>query len=173
MRRPFLALLACAASPLAAEAGVFAPTEPREAASADVEIVNAVGHDHILADFLPGAPAILYFWATTCTPCREELPGLADYADQLTEEGRRDRLVIVALDPSPREEIDSYLVDLGLGGFVTLQDRGNKSDVVFGLSDMPTTVLVDAEGRVVGQHTGPVDWADYAARRELAAHLEN
>ena len=173
MRKPviaLLALLACTAIALAAD-GVFAPAEPREAASADVEVVNEVGHEHILADFLPGEPAILHFWATWCAPCREELPGLAAYANDLAEHGLRDRLIIIAVEPSPREKIDDFLIDLGLDAFVTLQDRGNKSGAVFGLFGMPATMLLDAEGRVVGQQSGPVEWADDAVREELAAHL--
>ena len=33
-------------------------------------------------------------------------------------------------------------------------------------------LAIDAEGRVVGQHSGPLDWSDEAVRAELAAHLE-
>jgi len=173
MRRAILVLaFAALTAAAAADEGVFAPIEPREAASANVEITNEAGHTHMLADFLPGEPAILHFWATWCAPCREELPGLAAYADKLAGTGLRDRLIIVAVEPSPREKIDRFLDDLGLDGFVTLQDRENKSGATFGLFGMPATVLLDAKGRVTGRHSGPIDWVDEAVKAELAAHLD-
>ncbi|MCI5077407.1 TlpA disulfide reductase family protein [Oricola sp.] len=170
--RVALALLALTTGAVRAD-GVFAPVEPRPAASADVEIVNSIGKTHVLADFLPvGEAAILHFWATWCGPCREELPGLASYAQALSDDGLRDRLIVIAVEPSPREKIDRFLDDLGLAGFVTLQDRKNRSGPLFGLFGMPATILLDAEGRVVGQHSGPLDWDDAAIRTELAAHLD-
>jgi len=172
MRGPVLALfvlIACTGSAAAGDA--FAPVEPRAAASADVTVVNSNGDEHVLADFLPGQPAILHFWATWCAPCREELPGLAAYAAKLADDGLRDRLIVVAVEPSPRGKIDGFLAGLGLDGFVTLQDRTNRSGAIFGLFGMPSTMLLDAEGRVIGQHSGPVDWSDEAVRKELATHL--
>ena len=166
-----LAALACGTA-LAAD-GAFVASEPRTVASADVEVVNEFGHTHVLADFLPvGEPGILHFWATWCAPCRAELPGLAAYANELSEAGLRDRLIVVAVEPSPRDKIDRYLDELGLDGFVTLQDRGNRSGATFGLFGMPATILLDAKGRVVGQHSGPLDWSDEAVSSELAAHLD-
>jgi thiol-disulfide isomerase/thioredoxin len=47
-----------------------------------------IGRTHVLADFLPvGEPGILHFWATWCGPCREELPDLDAYAEDLSEAG--------------------------------------------------------------------------------------
>ncbi|MAS08282.1 MAG: hypothetical protein CL534_26810 [Ahrensia sp.] len=151
----------------------FTATEPRAVASADVEVVNEIGRTHVLADFLPVAqPGILHFWATWCGPCRAELPDLDAYARDLTERGLGTRLVVVAVEPSPRAKIDAFLEEIGLAGFATLQDTQNRSGSVFGLFGMPATLLIDAEGRVVGQHSGPLDWSDEALRAELAAHLE-
>jgi len=167
----FTCIFALAGPALAGEA--FTMSEPRAVASADVDVVNEIGRTHVLADFLPVAePGILYFWATTCEPCREELPAFDSFANALTERGLGTRLVVVAVEPSPREKIDAFLEEIGLAGFATLQDTENRSGSVFGLFGMPATLLIDAEGRVVGQHSGPLDWNDEAVRAELAAHLE-
>ncbi|MCK5749893.1 MAG: TlpA family protein disulfide reductase, partial [Oricola sp.] len=115
---------------------------------------------------------ILHFWATWCGPCRAELPDLDAYTKDLTERGLGTRLVVVAVEPSPRAKIDAFLEEIGLAGFATLQDTENRSGSVFGLFGMPATLLIDAEGRVVGQHSGPLDWSDEAVRAELAAHLD-
>jgi len=178
MRRTVLflvpALFLAALMPLPAAAGdAFTASEPRTVASADVEVVNEIGKTHVLADFLPvGEPGILHFWATWCGPCRAELPDLDAYAKDLTERGLGTRLIVVAVEPSPREKIDAFLEEIGLSGFATLQDTENRSGSVFGLFGMPATLLIDAEGRVVGQHSGPLDWSDEALRTELAAHLD-
>lgn len=173
MHRIVLSLLLAFLFALPAQAGdLFSTAEPRLPASADVTVVNEVGHEHVLADFLPGEPAILHFWATWCAPCRAELPSLANYADDLRTAGLRDRLIVVAVEASPRTKIDTFLDDLGLEGFMTLQDRASRSGTAFGLFGMPATILLDADGRVTGQYSGPLDWQDEAVRAELAAHLD-
>ncbi|MFZ2099542.1 MAG: TlpA disulfide reductase family protein, partial [Oricola sp.] len=139
----------------------------------DIEVSNIVGQTHILADFLPvDQPAILHFWATWCAPCREELPKLDRYAEFLSTIDIRDRLIVIAVEPSPRAQIDAYLAqDLGLESFAVLQDRDDKSGPAFGLTGLPETVLLDAEGRIVGRHSGTLDWSDSKVLEELSAHL--
>ena len=172
-RRGFIAgLTALGCGKALAADSAFVASEPRTVASTDVEVVNEFGHTHVLADFLPvGEPGILHFWATWCAPCREELPALDAYAKQLDQDGLGARLVVVAVEPSPREKIDDFLAGIGLAGFATLQDRDNRSGTVFGLFGMPSTLLVDANGNIVGQHQGPLDWSDEAVRAELQTHL--
>jgi thiol-disulfide isomerase/thioredoxin len=173
LKSMFALALLCLLPGVARADGAFVMSEPRVVSSADVDVVNEIGRTHVLADFLPfGKPGILHFWATWCGPCREELPSLDAYSNALTEDELATRLIVVAVEPSPREKIDRFLDDLGLPDFATLQDAGNRSGAVFGLFGMPATILIDAEGRVVGQHSGPLDWSDEAVRAELAAHLD-
>lgn len=149
-----------------------APVPPEPADTAQIEVVDAAGTSRNLADILPDAPAILHFWATWCGPCREELPDLAAYGAHLAENGLSDRLVVIALERSPRARVDAFLDELGVE-LATWQDRVGRSSTVFALFGMPSTILIDAEGQIVGRHSGPLAWAKPATRDRLDAHLRD
>lgn len=173
MRAIAVAVLLLAASGTALGDGAITRIEPVAVPIGDITVTDETSKTHSLAAFLPdGAPAIVHFWATWCAPCREELPELADYAESLERSGLRGNLAIVATERGSRERIDRFLAeDVQLPDLNVLQDHEARSGSLFGLFGMPATVLLDAQGRVVGKHAGPLDWNDEEVREELAAHL--
>jgi peroxiredoxin len=117
----------------------------------------ATGED-VSVDSLRGEPALLVSWTTWCTECDEELAGLAAFADSPQAEGIE--IVAVNLDAAHvEEEIDAKVAQHGLT--TTLwRDRRNEFRSAFGAIGVPTTVLLDAEGEVVGTFPGAVDFED-------------
>ena len=150
-------------------APMIPPVAPMAVDAGGLVLARLDGTETDLAALLAGRPAILHFWATWCGPCREELPALAAYAADLAVNGGA--LVVVAVEPSPPEKIEAFLAAIGLDGFATLRDPSGRSGAAFGLFGMPSTLLVDRDGRVVARRAGPLDWQDPAMRAELAAHL--
>ena len=98
---------------------------------------------------LRGHAAVIHFWATWCSSCREELPSLLDYAD-----GAPVDVVVVSLD-------DRWPAVLPL-----VQDtratvaRSTSADAAraFGTRSVPETWLVDADGTLRARLQGPGDW---------------
>ncbi len=167
-----LASLALGGLPDAARAGNAVPlVEPYAVDITAVALTAADGNREPLGAILPQEPSIVHFWATWCAPCREELPALARFAETLASRGQTERLIVIAVEPSPREKIDRFLLEAGIDGFVTWHDREGKSGAAFGLFGMPATVLLDGAHLVVGKVSGALDWDDAAARAELEAHL--
>jgi len=85
----------------------------------------------------------LNFWATWCTFCKEEMPGLMELSKKLSSQGLQ---VIAATNENPKlvrsflqGKDFSYPIVLDLGD--TLLDR-------FKVKTVPTTVVIDGEGRV-------------------------
>jgi thiol-disulfide isomerase/thioredoxin len=103
-----------------------------------------------------GRPTILHFWATWCPPCREELPALLDLARRLDRSGEM-RVVAIATDPD-WSAVDSFLAD-----GVTLhvrRDPGQRAVRALGVTTLPDTYVIDAEGRVRLRLAGARNWSD-------------
>lgn len=171
MRAGILAAALALSAGMAHGQTAIAPVAPTPVDTTQIEVVDAAGTSHDLSGILPDAPAILHFWATWCGPCREELPELAAYHNHLAESGLGNRLIVVALERSPRPRIDAFLDELGVA-LDTWQDRAGSSSSAFALFGMPSTILIDAEGRVVGRHSGPLAWKEPETRAGLKAHLD-
>ncbi|MGI8953224.1 MAG: TlpA disulfide reductase family protein [Nocardioidaceae bacterium] len=95
---------------------------------------------------LRGTPMVVNFWASWCTPCREELP----YFAQLDEDAR-DRVLVIGVDfadPDPAAALE-LAADTGIT-YPQLADPESESRIPLQLIGLPQTVFVDAEGHVTG-----------------------
>lgn len=122
------------------------------------EAADMVTGDVVSVEQLEGSPALLVSWATWCRECDEELAGLQEFAASLAAEGVT--IVAVNLDAADvDDEIDAKVDRHGLT--VELwRDRRNDFRRVFGALGVPTTVVLDADGDVVGTFPGAVDFDD-------------
>jgi thiol-disulfide isomerase/thioredoxin len=112
-----------------------------------------------------GTPAVINLWASWCGPCRGELPQMQRYADRAA--GRVQVVGVITSDPD-RGGAQSLVDDLGLR-FPMLYDERAKLQARIGPPvAMPTTLLVDAHGRVAYRHSArPLD---EAALADLVRH---
>jgi thiol-disulfide isomerase/thioredoxin len=99
---------------------------------------------------LKGKVVLLDFWASWCGPCRKSLP----FIDQLqTRYGSQGfQAVGVALDEDP-EAMTAFLERTPVR-FTIVPDGTGRSAEAFGVVAMPTTFLIDQEGRVVARFEG-------------------
>lgn len=94
-----------------------------------------------------GRPVVLNFWATWCMPCRIETPAFARFASRHPEVA----VIGIAADGS-RDEVRSAAKRFGATYPVLL---GNAQTLkAYRVTTFPTTVVVDAQGRVRSTHTG-------------------
>ncbi|MGQ0556554.1 MAG: TlpA family protein disulfide reductase [Nitrospiraceae bacterium] len=103
---------------------------------------------------LRGHIVLVNFWATWCGPCKEEMPALKRLKEHFA--GKSFELLAVTTDQQV-EGIRTFVRALGLEFPVLLDDTKDVS-AAFGVRGLPTTVLIDQQGRLVGRAVGPRAW---------------
>ncbi|MGF1563476.1 MAG: TlpA family protein disulfide reductase [Geminicoccaceae bacterium] len=108
-----------------------------------------------------GKIVVLNLWATWCAPCREEMPAL----DNLEAELGGDRFQVVALsvDRASADKAQAFLDDLGVEHLDLYRDPGSASARALEAPGLPTTVILDGEGREVARVLGIEAWDSDAA----------
>jgi len=99
---------------------------------------------------LQGKVIFLNFWATWCGPCRAEVPDLI-----ALQERYKGRLQIIGLnvDDEDAAEIQKYVDETGINYPVAM--TSNEIRMQYGgIPALPTSFVLDTEGRVVQKHTG-------------------
>jgi thiol-disulfide isomerase/thioredoxin len=98
---------------------------------------------------LQGKVVLLNFWATWCGPCRAEIPDLV-----ALQERYKGRLQIIGLNVDDEEaDIQQYVQETGINYPVAM--TSNDVRIQFGgIPALPTSFLLDTEGRVVQKHVG-------------------
>lgn len=122
------------------------------------------GNAVTLADF-KGRPVLLNFWATWCAPCVKELPSLARLKAALGDTGPL--VVIVSLDRENGPSIPDFLAETGAEGLEPYTDPAKKLMRGFRINGLPTTVLLNAEGKEIARHEGEAEWDSPEARAEI------
>jgi peroxiredoxin len=122
------------------------------------EVADLATGEPVSVSSLRGEPVLLVSWATWCRECDEELAGLQEFADSDAAQGIH--IVAVNLDAADvDDEIDAKVAKHGLS--VDLwRDRRNEFKRTFGALGVPTTVLLNADGEVVGTFPGAIDFDD-------------
>jgi thiol-disulfide isomerase/thioredoxin len=99
---------------------------------------------------LHGRPAIVHFWASWCGPCQKEAPELARLSGAL-----HGRATLVGVDYTDAAGSARAFIARHDWRFPILADPDGHTGDAYGLSGLPTTFLVDADGRIVRRLTGP------------------
>lgn len=130
----------------------------------DGYLMDANGAAVALAGRLEPA-TLVHFWATWCPPCRQEIPGLLAFADELGPQ--RLKLVLVAV----ADERDRAVAFVGNPRYPVLFDPVWDVARRFRTEQLPETHLV-LDGKLVATFIGASDWRNSVARRTVLARLD-
>ena len=137
------------------QAGGIAPVNERKAMPA-LELAQLGGGEWRMADHR-GQVVLINYWATWCGPCREEMPGLSRLARELGPQGLA--VVGVSIDKGGRDKVREFVNDFKVPYPVAFPDP--LSQMEWGMAGVPTTILVDREGRVAKSYVGAVRESDF------------
>lgn len=146
----------------------FAVTPDRPPAP-DFTFTDAGGRDLTLAD-RRGRVVLVNLWATWCAPCVREMPSL----DRLQAElgGAGFEVVAISLDRGGLQAVKPFLDQNGITRLAPYLDpRMTAMKLAQPLEGLPTSILVDRQGREVGRLPGGADWSGEAAKALIRAVL--
>jgi thiol-disulfide isomerase/thioredoxin len=116
-----------------------------------------------------GKVLLVNLWATWCAPCIKELPSLGKLQAAL---GGADFAVLaIALDEPDAAKVAPFLAQHGAGNLPALIDTNRTIDKVMPVSALPTSLLVDKDGKVRAILTGDAEWHCGAAQEAVKAFI--
>lgn len=150
-----VSMLALAATHAAPAPGKLAGHEsPRPVP--EIAFTDGDGAELTLADFR-GRVVVLNIWATWCPPCRAEMPTL----DRLQAElgGPRFEVVALSVDRAGPAVVRTFYDEEGIDRLALYIDRSMRSMPRLGVVGIPTTLVLDPQGREIARAAGEADWA--------------
>ncbi|MGH6802337.1 MAG: thiol:disulfide interchange protein TlpA [Methyloceanibacter sp.] len=134
----------------------------------EFNFAGADGKSKSLADFR-GKIVLLNIWATWCVPCREEMPALDTLETKLG--GKDFQVVAVNIDKGGPDKAAAFLKETGATHLTLYTDPSGKLFSTLKAVGMPTTLLIDRDGKEIGRIIGPADWASPEAVEVIEAAI--
>lgn len=111
---------------------------------------DANGRTVHLSDYR-GKVVLLDFWATWCGPCKIEIPWFIDFEREFKDQGFA--VLGVSMDEDGWRVIKPYVQSMKMNYRVLLGDDA-VSTAYGGLDSLPTTLLIDRQGKIASVHVG-------------------
>lgn len=115
------------------------------------ELTNLNGNKKFSLSDFNGKPVVLNFWATWCSPCREEMPFLQETWTEYKDDGIVFIGINVMDDPSNASE---FLSSLNID-YLNLSDKSGSVSGKYGVVALPATFFIDKKGNIHKQNYGP------------------
>ena len=101
---------------------------------------------------------LLNFWATWCEPCKEEMPSLDRL--QINENLRNLKIFAINISKENKKKVDIFFKDLNIENFDPYFDSPITLAKTFSLRGVPTSILIDKNGKEFARIIGSIDFED-------------
>ncbi len=121
----------------------------------DFKVASLAGPEKTRSS-LKGKIVLLNFWATWCPPCKEEIPTIESLSRSM--KGKNFDIMAVSLGEDPAT-VKSFVAEQKMSFPVYLDPR-NSLARTYASQGIPTTYLLDKEGRFIAGIVGGYNYAD-------------
>ncbi|RWA75427.1 MAG: TlpA family protein disulfide reductase [Mesorhizobium sp.] len=151
----FVALLVIWQPGVAAEAPQNLAVLDTPAIVPEISFADGGGQPKTLADY-SGKLVLLNIWATWCAPCRKEMPTL----DRLQAEfgGPDFEVVALSVDRGGPKLVKKFFAEIGVTHLALNIDTSSNAMFALGIVGLPTTLLINRQGKEIGRLIGPAEW---------------
>lgn len=121
----------------------------------DFTVYDEGGNAYRLSDFF-GEPIVLNFWASWCPPCKAEMPHFNEVYGEVSDSVT---FLMVDLVDGQRETAakgKAYIEEMGFV-FPVYYDTGGDAVSAYGISSIPTSVFIGADGNIADTYIGMMD----------------
>ena len=156
-------------NPLATGEMVTYVTKATPEAVPEFKFEDGTGAARTLTDW-KGKVVLLNLWATWCAPCKKEMPAL----DRLQAALGSNKFEVVALsvDRQGANASKKFLDETGAKNLKLYVESTTKSIGTLRANGLPTTLLIDRDGREIGRLAGPAEWDSADAKRLIQSVLK-
>src|SRR6202051_421160 len=119
-------------------------------AAPEFELKDADGKTVRLSDY-KGKVVLLDFWATWCGPCKVEIPWFIDFERRYKDKGFA--VIGVSMDEEGWTAIKPFVSELAIN-YRILQGNDATAQLYGGVDALPTTFLIDRDGKIAETHAG-------------------
>ncbi|MGX9354633.1 TlpA family protein disulfide reductase [Roseobacteraceae bacterium S113] len=116
-----------------------------------------------------GKLTIVNFWATWCAPCRREMPMLAALQEEFG--GETFDVVTIATGRNPPHMMHRFFDRIDVENLPLHRDPDQAVAQAMGVTGLPTTIVLDAQGREIARMTGEAEWDSESAKAVVRALL--
>lgn len=102
-----------------------------------------------------GKIVLLNFWATWCSPCRDEMPSM----EQLSRNFGGQGLAVIAINQRENAALVARFMKNHNLNFSTLLDVDGRVAASYRVYGIPVSYVIDSDGQAIGMKSGSMDWA--------------
>ena len=116
--------------------------------------IPALTGDPVKVNDFAGKITLLNFWATWCPPCRAEMPSI----ERLYKQMKGAKFRIVAIDAGEHRSQVASFIEKNKYTFPIYLDESNELSSIFAARGIPSTYLVNKEGKVIAVRIGAMEY---------------
>ena len=119
----------------------------------DLPMQGLSANSRLLSDYR-GKPLLINVWASWCGPCRDEMGSL----EHLSRRGGGKQFVVIGISTDDYPDKARAFLKMANTTFTHFIDQRLALENMLGADRLPLTLLIDAQGRVLGKYYGARDW---------------